>query len=87
MDKVMDRNKILAKQIIIEADYKTRLTQLAIPSSWVPSIMEIFLPSPCAASFQALSHFGDVSEMNSNGRETFSDHVTRNASAASNNEA
>ena len=28
---------------------------------------------------------GDVSEMN--GRETFSDHVTRNASAAHNNEA
>ena len=30
-------------------------------------------------------HFGDVSE--TNGRETFSDHVTRNASAAHNNEA
>ena len=41
------------------------------------------LPSPCAASFQALSvnAFGDVSETNG------SDHVTRNASAAHNNEA
>ena len=46
---------------------------------------------PCLVPIRRLSkpsrsmYFGDVSEMK--GRETFSDHVTRNASAAHNNEA
>ena len=56
----------------------SRVSKVKWDSSCPVPVRRLFRPSRSM-------HFGDVSE--TNGRETFSDHVTRNASAAHNNEA